>query len=257
MVHLKSVHINQDRIPVNEYPFNLPIIKNLGSLAFHKQVTILVGDNGTGKSTLLEAIASNSESILIGGEAFDSELSVKLRDQLKLVWRIKTRKGFFFRANDFNHFINRLKDIKAESRQAIRDIKERDSNSLEVMPYARTLSDLERLYGQGLEVRSHGESFLDLFQARLQPDGLYILDEPEAPLSPLKQLTLISMMKEMVQNNCQFIIATHSPILMAFPDAEILSIQDGMLQQATYDELEHVTLTRDFLNHPERFLRHL
>ncbi|GAA0452102.1 AAA family ATPase [Alkalibacillus silvisoli] len=150
-----------------------------------------------------------------------------------------------------------LEDIKQESRQTINDISARGKSNLEAMPHARTLYDLEKLYGEGLEYLSHGESFLNLFQARFQPKGLYILDEPEAPLSPLKQLTLISMIKEMITENAQFIIATHSPILMAIPEAEILSIENGTLKKVSYDELEHVTLTRDFLNNPETFLRHL
>ncbi|WP_255475172.1 AAA family ATPase [Planomicrobium sp. YIM 101495] len=240
------------------YPYNLPILTNLEKLEFTKPVTILVGENGTGKSTLLEGIAASSGSILIGGTAYEeSELSRELKTKLKLVWSIKTKKGFYFRANDFTNFISRLKEVKRDSRKMIEEIKESGRNRREVMPYARTLYDLERLYGEGLEVRSHGESFLDLFQARLQPNGLYLLDEPEAPLSPIKQLTLISIMKEMVDENCQFIIATHSPILMAFPEAEILLIEDGVIRKADYDELEHVKITKDFLNEPERFLKHL
>jgi len=181
-----------------------------------------------------------------------------LANKLKLSWSVKTRRGFFFRANEFNNFISHLRDIKHEARAEIdRIVAEKGRNSLEVMPYARTLADLEGLYGEGLEFRSHGESFLEMFTSRFQPGGLYILDEPEAPLSPLKQLTLISLLKEMLASDCQFIIATHSPILMSFPDADILSIIDGELKRTSYEDLEHVNVTRDFLNRPERFLRHL
>lgn len=128
---------------------------------------------------------------------------------------------------------------------------------MEALPYANTLHDLKRLYGEGLEVRSHGERFPDLFQARFRLGGLYILDEPEAPLSPTKQLSLISMIKDMVRERSQFIIATHSPILMAIPDAELFVVEDGHIHQTEFDAIDHVTLTRDFLNSPERFLRHL
>ncbi|WP_245570109.1 AAA family ATPase [Halalkalibacillus halophilus] len=260
MVNLTHIQMKPST-NLEEYPFNLPLVKQLDALKLEKPVTILVGDNGTGKSTLLEAIASEIGSILIGGEHIDDQPDLedarKLAEQMKLIWKLRTKTGFFFRATDFVKFVEKLSEIKKESAESLEEIKKRDPNSLEVLPYARTLSDLQQSYGDGLEFRSHGESFLDLFQARFKPGGLYILDEPEAPLSPLKQLSLISMIKEMVKKDAQFIIATHSPILMAIPEAQILAIEEGELVKKQYDDLEHVTLTRDFLNHPERFLRHL
>ncbi|MEN2767854.1 AAA family ATPase [Ornithinibacillus xuwenensis] len=260
MIHLKSV-AKRNKQSNHEYPFNLPFIQQFKEMHFRYPVTILVGENGTGKSTFLEALATNIGSILIGGENLENDPSLtparKLGNELKLTWTIKTKKGFFFRANDFINFTNRLAAIKEESKQKLKEIRERDPNSLEVLPYASTLHDLNHFYGEGLEVRSHGESFLDLFQARFQPNGLYLLDEPEAPLSPLKQLTLMSMINEMVEENGQFIIATHSPILMALPNAEIFVIEDDVLQRKSYGDVEHVKLTRDFLSSPERFLRHL
>jgi len=112
-------------------------------------------------------------------------------------------------------------------------------------------------YGEDLDANSHGESFLKLFQARFVPGGLYLLDEPEAPLSPQRQLALLSMLQEMVEQNAQFIIATHSPILMAFPGAAILSFDQHPVREIAWEETEHVSLTRAFLNNPQRFLRHL
>ena len=112
-------------------------------------------------------------------------------------------------------------------------------------------------YGEDLDANSHGESFLKLFQARFVPGGLYLLDEPEAPLSPQRQLSLLAMVKEMIGEGAQFIIATHSPILMAFPDAQILSFDAHPVREIAYDEVEHVALTRRFLNNPQSFLRHL
>jgi predicted ATPase len=125
------------------------------------------------------------------------------------------------------------------------------------MPYERELGELEQRYGEGLDAQSHGESFLSLFQTRFVPGGLYLLDEPEAPLSPLRQLTLISLLKQMITQEAQFIIATHSPLLMAFPGATIFSFDGHQIQPAVYDELEHVTLTRQFLNNPDSFLKRL
>jgi len=112
-------------------------------------------------------------------------------------------------------------------------------------------------YGEDAAAASHGESFLRLLQARFVPGGLYLLDEPEAPLSPIRQLAFMSRLKEMVAQNAQFLFATHSPLLMAFPGATILSLDHLPIRSAQYHELEHVTLTRDFLNNPEAFLRRL
>ena len=125
------------------------------------------------------------------------------------------------------------------------------------MSYSRELGDMRQRYGEGLDIRSHGESFLALFQSRFVPDGLYLLDEPEAPLSPLRQLALIAAIKDMVSQNGQFIIATHSPILMAYPAAVILNFDGGEIHPAKYTDLEHVRLMRDFLQNPELFLRNL
>ncbi|MBI4926972.1 MAG: AAA family ATPase [Anaerolineae bacterium] len=131
------------------------------------------------------------------------------------------------------------------------------ARDLAKMPYARELGDMQNRYGEGLDNQSHGESFLLLFRERFVPDGLYLLDEPEAPLSPVRQLGLLALLKQMVEEGGQFIIATHSPILMAFPGAEILTLDGNGVHSVAYNDLEHVKLTRDFLNHPEAFLRHL
>jgi predicted ATPase len=146
------------------------------------------------------------------------------------------------------------------------DLHEIDEEYKDRSDYARDLARLstasglgalQQRYGDGLDARSHGESFLALFQARFVPDGLYLLDEPEAPLSPIRQLALISAIKNMLTQNGQFIIATHSPILMAFPDAAILDFDGGQIHPARFDELEHVRLMRDFLQDPQAFLRAL
>jgi predicted ATPase len=124
-------------------------------------------------------------------------------------------------------------------------------------PASGSVADMERRYGVDLDANSHGQSFLTLFQARFVREGLYLLDEPEAPLSPQSQLAFMAMMSDMVQQEGQFIVATHSPILLAFPGARIYSFDVGPVREVAYESLEHVALTRDFLNAPERFLRHL
>ena len=124
-------------------------------------------------------------------------------------------------------------------------------------PLAASLADMERRYGVNLDENSHGQSFLKLFQSRFVPDGLYLLDEPEAPLSPQSQLALMSMIGDMIQDNAQFVIATHSPILLGFPGATIYSCDQVPMARVEYEELDHVVITRDFLNARERFLKYL
>jgi predicted ATPase len=125
------------------------------------------------------------------------------------------------------------------------------------MPYLREIGALRKSYGEGLDARSHGESFLKLFQERFVGEGLYLLDEPEAPLSPNRQLALLALIKSMVDHGGQFLIATHSPILMAYPGAQILNFDGGRLHEEKFETLEHVITMKNFLDHPEIYLRHL
>ncbi|KZE64248.1 hypothetical protein AWM68_14210 [Fictibacillus phosphorivorans] len=259
---LKSISYKKDKTKQG-YPYQLPLFQSLESLHFQKPITILVGENGTGKSTLLEAIAEQAGSIRINPSNDDGSDLHSLSKQLKLTWSVKTKKGFFLTAEDFANFVRRASEMKETARKELENIEEEYKNkssyakSLASLPHNRTLHELEELYNDGLEFRSHGERFLDFFQSRFRPGGLYILDEPEVPLSPMKQLSFISLIKEMEQQNAQFIIATHSPILMAYPGAEIINLDSLPPASTSYEELEHVQITKTFLENPERYLRHL
>ncbi len=125
---------------------------------------------------------------------------------------------------------------------------------LKLGPLQSSLAELEKRYGAEFDANSHGESFLKLFQSRFVPGGLYLMDEPEAPLSPQSQLALLAMIGDMVSQDAQFIIATHSPMLLAFPDAQIYSFDTTPVEVVAYDDLAHVRITRDFLNAPARYL---
>jgi predicted ATPase len=265
MIHLRSLALR----PFKEtrFPFNLPVLKNLTELNFTAPVTFFVGENGSGKSTLLEAIACAAEMITVGSEPIKTDKSLAAQRELgkyfKLTWTKRTKKGFFLRAEDFFGYARRLHQMRAEMEDDLREIDEEYkgrseyAKGLAKMSYGRELGDMRRRYGDGLDTRSHGESFLALFQSRFIPGGLYLLDEPEAPLSPIRQLGLISALKEMVSQEAQFIIATHSPILMAFPDAEIFSFDGGQIQSVDFDALEHVTLMRAFLENPQAYIARL
>jgi predicted ATPase len=249
------------------YPFSIPLIQSLSTLEFRAPVTLFVGENGTGKSTLLEGIAAAVDAITVGGESVKEDQSLaharKLAAHLKLTWEKRTRKGFFLRAEDFINFARRMRQTREEMTQRLEEIEEeyRDRSEyakrLARMPYLSSIHEMDRRYGEDLEAKSHGESFFRLFQSRMVPNGLYLLDEPETPLSPVKQLSLIAMIKDMTAQNCQFIIATHSPILMAIPGAVIWCFDELPIREVGYEDLEHVQLTRAFLNNPEQFLRHL
>lgn len=267
MIHLREV-IFPNHQPERGFPYSLPILQDCMKIQFTKPVTFFVGENGSGKSTILEAIAMGYNAIAIGSsEVYIDKTLGHLRsfaNELSLVWTKKSRKGFFLRAEDFFGYINRLHRQRQDMEDDLQRIeKEYIGRSKFAKTQAQTpalsgLSDIEQRYGErGLDGYSHGESFLTLFQNRFVPGGLYLLDEPEVPLSPLRQLSLIAMMKTMVDQTSQFIICTHSPILMAFPGATIYCFDNGAIAETNYEDLEHVNLTRDFLNNPAAFLRHL
>jgi len=264
MLHLRAIELLPAARELHAFPFNLPVVRAFETITLTASVTFLVGENGSGKSTFLEAVAAGVGSPTIGGESVARDGTLQharqLADKMRFVWNKKTRRGFFLRAEDFFNFTKRLRQIGQELDNLAADYDQRFSG------YGRLLAkgsvegqkaSLTARYGADLDANSHGESFLKLFQARFVPGGLYLLDEPEAPLSPQRQLALLVMLKEMLAKDAQFIIATHSPLLMAFPGAEILSFDAAPVRPVPYDELDHVTLTKAFLADPEAFLRRL
>lgn len=265
-IHLKEVYYKSKQ-DINRYPFNIPLIKNFDKLMFENAVTIFVGENGTGKSTLLEAIAAAAGSITVGAESveIDRELEParQLANSLKLIWRIKTNKGFFLRAEDFLSYAKKLGRLKEDMEEEISYAESRYNDrstyakSLAQLPYRNSIAALDSMYDGELNARSHGESFLKLFQSRLVANGLYILDEPETPLSPMNQFTLMSLIKETTNQGCQFIVATHSPILMAFPQADIYSFDDASIEKVSFNEIEHIKFMKAFLNNTEKFIKYL
>ena len=267
MPHLRTVALDtrQTNAP-DRFPFTVPIIRELGKVSFDADVTFLVGENGSGKSTLLEALALAAKLPTVGSESSDRDKTLeaqrRLAKALKLTWHQKTHRGFFLRAEDFFGFTKAIAKLRADMFEELArievDYKDRDrARGLARLPIVRTIHEMEQRYGVDLDENSHGQSFLKLFRSRFVPGGLYLLDEPEAPLSPQSQLALLVMIGEMVRQDAQFVIATHSPILLGFPNATIYSCDSVPIEKVPFDELDHVVITRDFLNAPERFLRHL
>ncbi|MGH9755020.1 MAG: AAA family ATPase [Blastocatellia bacterium] len=264
MIHLQSISLKPAAKKQSGFPFNLPLVKNFGQVEFHSPVTFFVGENGSGKSTLLEATGAGVKLATVGGDDVEHDKTLEharaLGKQLKFSWLNKTHRGFFLRAEDFFNFARRLQMMTRELQEIADSFDEEYTGYALGLAKGAALGQRQTLierYGEDLDANSHGESFLKLFQSRFTPGGLYLLDEPEAPLSPQRQLALMSMLKEMVDQEAQFIIVTHSPILMAFPGARILSFDDHSVREVDYDDVEHVSLTRAFLNNPQSFLRRL
>lgn len=267
MIHLRSIKYQIKESMPEGYPFCLDVIKNFSELTFINPVTFLVGENGSGKSTLLESIAVASNAITVGsihtGQDKSLESIRNFSKYLKLIWNQNTHKGFFLRAEDFFGYTRRLAETKENIQKEIHAIQSQYekrsayAKELAESPHKRDLYELEQRYGNQIEEASHGESFLRFFQARFIPNGLYLLDEPEAALSPISQLAFIAILKEMVSKDAQFIIATHAPILMAFPGAVILNFDENPIKPVSFHDVKHVEIMKAFLDNPQSFLRHL
>lgn len=247
---------------IDTFPFNVPAIRTLPELQLKTAVTFFVGENGTGKSTLLEAIAIAAGLPTVGSDevAYDRTLGPQreLARELRLAWAPKSKRGFYLRAEDFFGYLKR--QARNEARMAREKLELFGVRPEEAEHRAVSGDHVDERgaesYLTRFDARSHGESFLDLFNGRVYPGGLYLLDEPETPLSPQRQIALLGLIIDAARESAQFIIATHSPILLACPGARILSFDTVPISDANYEDLEHVRVTRDFLNAPDRFLRH-
>ena len=228
---LRSVRL-RDEAPDEGYPWDLPAVRFVEALVPHPKVTFLVGDNGTGKSTLVEAMAVVTGFNAEGGNRtyqFSSRSTESaLHEHLELGWGTRPEKGWFLRAESFYNVATYIDD--------------------NVSSY---------FGGRSFHDRSHGQSFIDLALARFHPGGFYLLDEPEAALSFHGCLRMLRIIHDTVQGGGQFVIATHSPVLLAYPDAAIFQLSDAGIEERSYDDVDAVELWRDFLEAPDRFLRHL
>lgn len=237
---LKKLTLLHEKIPsYNQYPFTIPAIKNLTELNLTSNVTFFVGENGSGKSTMLEGIADKCDFNTAGGgrnnyydvHAAGSDLGPYLR----LSWLPKVSNGFFLRAESFYHFASYIDELSIENP-----------------------SVYDAYGGQSLHEQSHGESFLSLFKNRFGGKAIYLLDEPEAALSPQRQLAFLKILHNLTQTGeCQFMIATHSPILLGYPEATIFNFDDEKITTIDYEETDHYQITKYFLQHRDKMLHDL
>jgi len=236
-MYLREITLRREAIPSpGRYPFSIPALQ-FDQVALHGSVTFFVGENGSGKSTLLEGIAYQSGFASAGGsrnnryevDAADSAIGPYLR----LRWLPKITQGFFLRAETFYHFASYLDTIEREAGGALRHYG-----------------------GRSLHAQSHGEAFLSLFQHRFGQRAIYLLDEPEAALSPARQLAFMRIIHDLAPT-AQFIIATHSPILLGYPEAQILQFDQVGVTQVSYEQTDHYLITRRFLERRTEVLTEL
>jgi predicted ATPase len=226
----------------NAYPFNLAVMKAFHELSFHPKVTFLVGENGSGKSTLIEALAIAWGFNAEGGSKNFNFSTAKAHSDLHKYLRLtkgprRAKDGYFLRAESYFNVATNIEQLD------------------EIPSFSRKIT--ESYGGKSLHKQSHGESFFALLEHRLGGKGLYIFDEPEAALSPSRQMSMLVRMHDLVQDDSQFIIATHSPILMVFPDAWIYQISSTGIDRVSYEDTEHFQLTKTFLNRHETMLEQL
>jgi predicted ATPase len=261
MSYISSININADRS--HPYPYNVPAIKNAKNIDLSNEVTFLIGENGTGKSTLLEAIAYRLQLPHLDGTSYDKkcfDAAKTLLPFLEIEWAIERSVGFFFRAEDFGDFLNSIHRVDANLHNSMADLKgEVPKHIIDEMKESANyqLKRVRKNYGQELDTFSHGEAYMHIMRQMINTRGIYLLDEPEAALSPAKQLAFMYFIKEHIaQFNSQFIIATHSPMLMAFPEATIFEITENELKKTPLEQTEHYTISKSFLNNPNAYFRH-
>ena len=223
------------------YPFSIPALRDLNELALDPAVTFFVGENGSGKSTLVEAIAIAARLNPEGGSRFVMLKTADAHSGLHRYVRLvrgtrRIRDGYFLRAESFFNVATYLERMRAEP-----------GGEKALIPYG----------GRSLHAQSHGESFLALIGNRFGADSFFVLDEPEAALSMRGQLALMRRMHDLVAQGSQFVISTHSPVLLGYPAATVYALSDAGIARIPYEETENYTLTRSFLDDREQFFRHL
>lgn len=240
--YVRSIRLKREVVPsYNTYPYNLPCLRTLNELEFHPRVTFLIGENGMGKSTFLEAIA-----VALGfnpeGGSFNFNFSTynshsSLGTHLKVIKGVeKPRDGFFLRAESFYNVASNVEEMDSEG----------------IGPRV-----IDSFGGLSLHEQSHGEAFFATFIHRFRGNGIYLLDEPEAALSPLRQMSMLTRIHDLVKNNSQFIIATHSPIIMSYPDALIYEFNEGGIKASHLEETNHYQIMKQFFDDRGRMIHHL
>ncbi|MEN1966595.1 AAA family ATPase [Lentibacillus sp. N15] len=239
--YIKRLSLKREEIPsFHTFPYNLPVMQTLDALTFHPNVTYLIGENGMGKSTLLEGIAVALGFNPEGGTRNNNFSSYDSHSELHHYLRvakgfIRPKDGYFFRAETFYNVATNIEDLDKGPGPKI----------------------IDGYGGTSLHKQSHGEAFFAAFTNRFRGNGIYILDEPEAALSPLRQMSMLTRIHDLVNEGSQFIISTHSPIIMAYDDAKILELTVDGMQETVLEETGHYRMMKQFFTDKDRMLHHL
>lgn len=240
--YLNSVTLKRAEVPdFDRYPFSIPAVRHLETLEFHPKVTFFVGENGSGKSTLLEGIAERLGYSIEGGTKNTNLAMGEYRSPLTTSLMLsktynRPMDGFFLRAESYYNFASNLDHIES-------------------LPFCGGL--LASYGGKSLHEQSHGESFFATLMHRIDGHGLYLFDEPEAALSPQRQLSLLVRLHDLIDEHSQFIIATHSPIILAYPDAWIYQFSESGIERVNYEDTDNFQITRNFLRDPQGMIHKL
>lgn len=246
------------------YPMGSPILKGFTAMAFDQPVTILCGENGSGKTTLMALLAAGLSAQMVGADGVQAQKLKGFRQAARYFDFVKNKSPsscFFFTAEDFSRYLDQRQQMAQEAREGLREIEEgylgrsQYAKGLAAQPYARTLWEMEGQYDRELLASSHGEGFLSFFAGRLRAGGLYLMDEPEGALSFPNQLSLLALIDQAVIAGGQVIMATHSPVLTAYPNAALLELTAGGMEKTSYEQLSSIQFLRHFLAHREGILR--
>lgn len=243
MNYLRAIKRVGIELQTESYPLCLPQIAGIDRLEFTAPVTLIAGDNGSGKTTLVELIASLTGAVRIGDARTDrraqSSFACASR-AFRAEFSRKPKRSFFFLAEDFTRYIDAREDMIREEHAEIERIdleysgRSSYARALASMPHASGLFEMKSMYSDELSQQSHGEGYIDFFGSRLQAQGLYLMDEPEGALSYYNQYVLMNMIADAVKRDCQFIISTHSPVLLAYPEATLYSFEESRLRESSF-----------------------
>lgn len=254
---LKSIQIKKT-LP-NQYPYNTSSFETLN---FTAPVTFFTGDNGSGKSSLLRTIKELSNAIDIGqGKIFDTDLKHQFESYYRLSWSAKTQRGFYLQSEDFLNYLLWAERELVYYEEELKGVDERHENKTTLeyqLEYGVHDANRKRMdtITRDIAHASHGEGYLAFFESRLKDNALYLLDEPETPLSFHSQLALLELMDRAIKKGCQFIVCTHSPVLLAYPKAQIFYF-DQTIEKTNYQDHPLVSNLKNFLEAPERFMHYL
>lgn len=266
MIYLRAIRQSENELTNETYPLSLPQIRGIERLDFPSPVTLIAGDNGSGKTTLVELIAALTGAIRIGDACSDRRAHNSFTSAsraFRAEFSHKPKRSFFFLAEDFTRYIDAREDMMREERAEMERIQKEYSGrsgyakTLATLPHASSLHEMKSMYSDELSQQSHGEGYIDFFGSRLHAQGLYLMDEPEGALSYYNQYVLMNMIADAVRRDCQFIISTHSPVLLAYPESTLYSFEENHLRENNFASLENISFLRDFLSEPERYLRRL